>query len=217
MTLAGDKDKTSEHQLALGKETDKGGAFARLDKREEVVVLDAGTVQALTASYLDFVNHAVLKFDLDTVTGIDRRMPGADMDLVKRDDVWRFTKPDQRAADDPTVGELLEKTFRLRAQRIAAYPAKELAKFGLDKPAAVVTLKLTDVQGGKVEHIIKVGKPANDQKDERYAIVDKGDAVVVLNAELSRQLVAPPLYFADRNLPGLSAADKIAVQRPDER
>ena len=214
VTSAGDKDKTSEHQLALGKETDKGSAFARLDKRDEVAVLDAATVEALTHSYLDFVNHAVLKFDLDTVTGIDRRMPGADMDLVKRDDAWRFAKPEDKAADDPTVGDLLEKTFRLRAQRIAAYPVKDLAAFGLEKPAAVVTLKLTDVQGGKVEHVIKVGKPADDKKDERYAIVDKGNAVVVLGADLSRHLVAPPLYFADRNLPGLTAADKIVVQRP---
>src|SRR5205085_11728072 len=111
----------------------------------------------------------------------------------------RFVKPADKAADDPTIGDILEKAFRLKAQRIAAYPAKDLAPYGLDKPAAVVTLKLADFQGRKVEHVIKVGKTAEDKKDERFALIDKGEAVVVLAPELSRQLVAPALFFADRN------------------
>jgi hypothetical protein len=212
-----EKEKTMEHQLALGKATDKGLRFARLDKQDEVVVLDASAVAGLTSSYLDFVDHQVLKFDLDTVTAIQRQMPGGELDLVKRDDSWRFAKPADKAADDPTIGELLEKAFRLRAERIAAYPAKDLASYGLDNPAAVVTLKLTDAQGRAVEHVIKVGKPAADKKEQRYALIDKGDAVVVLGPDLSRQLVAPFLYFADRNLPGFIAADKAVVEHPGRK
>jgi len=151
------------------------------------------------------------------VTAIVRQMSGNDVDLVKRDDSWRFAKPADKAADDPTIGALLEKTFRLRAERIAAYPAKDLASFGLDKPAALVTLKLTDVQGRSVEHVIKVGKPVDEAKAERYALIDKGEAVVVLGPELSRQLVAPALYFADRNLPGLTSADTAVQERPGRK
>ena len=187
-------------------------------------MLDASAVAGLTSSHLDFVNHQVLKFDLDTVTAIQRHMPDGDLDLVKRDDSWRFAKPADKAADDPTIGELLEKTYRLRAERIAAYPAKDLAAYGLDSPAAVVTLKLTDAQGRAVEHVIKVGKPADDagkpgdaKKEQRYALIDKGDAVVVLGPDLSRQLVAPSLYFADRNLPTFTSADKAIIERPGRK
>jgi hypothetical protein len=61
--------------------------------------------------------------------------------------------------------------------------------------------------------VIKVGKQAEDKKEERYALIDKGEAVVVLGAQLSRQLVAPALYFADRNLRGLVGADKAVLER----
>ena len=217
VTVAADKDKTAEHKVALGKETDKGQRFARVDQQDQVAILDAATVSGLSSTHLDFVSTRLLKFDLDTVNSVSRQMSGGDLELVKRDETWHFAKPSDKPADDPTVGELLEKMFRLRAQRIAAYPAKDLATYGLDKPAAVVTLKLTDFQGRTVEHVIKVGKPVDDKKEERYALVDKGEAVAVLGADLSKQLVAPPLSFADRNLPGFTSADKAVQERPGRK
>jgi hypothetical protein len=217
VTVASNKDKTTEHQLALGKEVDKGLRYARLDKQEEVAVLDAAVARGLASSYLDFVDHRILKFDLDSVAAMQRHTPGGDVDLVKRDDSWRFASPTDKAADDPTVGEILEKLFRLRAERIAAYPAQDLAPYGLDKPAALFTLKLNDAQGRASEHVIKVGKKAEDKKEERYALIDKSEAVVVLGPELSRQLVAPALYFADRNLPGLVAANKAVLEHPGRK
>ena len=48
--------------------------FARLDKQDQVVVLDAPTVTALASTHLDFLDHRVLKFDLDTVNSISRQM-----------------------------------------------------------------------------------------------------------------------------------------------
>jgi hypothetical protein len=212
VTVGADKEKTAEHKLALGKEDGKGQRFARLDNQDQVAVLDAGTAAGLASTHLDFVNKRVLKFDLDSVTAIQRQMPGGDLELIKRDDSWRFAKPADKPADDPTVGDLLEKTFRLRAERVAAYPVKDLTAFGLDKPAAVVTLKLTDAQGRAVEHVIKVGKSADDKKQDRYALVDKGEAVIVLAPDLARELTAPTLYFADRNLPSFTTADKAVVE-----
>ncbi|MBI3409911.1 MAG: DUF4340 domain-containing protein [Planctomycetes bacterium] len=204
--------KTTEHVISIGKEKEKGQRYARLDKEDRVVLLDPPASKALVRTYLDFVNPRVLKFDLDAVTGIARLMNGADVELVKRDDNWRMTKPTDRAADEPTAGDILEKTFRLKAVRIADYPAKNLEKFGLDKPAAIITLKLNDG-----DHVIKVGAACQDdskkETGERYALVDKGESVIVLPAELSRHLVAPVLYFADRNLPGFTSADMAILER----
>jgi hypothetical protein len=86
-----------------------------------------------------------------------------------------------------------------------------LKPFGLDAPAAVVTLKLENQS-----HTIKVGKAVEDGKKEtgdRYALVDKGEAVVVLDEGLARELVAGPLHFRDRNLASFSDADKIELER----
>src|SRR5262249_388069 len=143
------------------------------------------------------------------------------LELIKREDQWRFVKADKQA-DDVTVGDVLEKTFRLRAQRIAAYPVKDLKPFGLEQPAAIVTLKLTDATGKPSQHVIKIGDPAKApyvsktsevSTGERYALIDKGDAVVVLAPDLAKHLVAPSLHFADRNLASFGSADKITIER----
>ncbi|MCS7046628.1 MAG: DUF4340 domain-containing protein, partial [Gemmataceae bacterium] len=212
-----EKDKkTVEHTLLIGKEAGNGQRYARLDQQEKVVVLDATAAKELTRTYLDFVNHRLLRFDLDTVTAIARQSSSGDVELLKRDDQWYFGKPERRA-DDLTVNEMLDRLFRLKAERIAAYPAADLAKFGLDQPAAVVEIKLTDPTGAPKSHVVKVGKEADlagkPGNGERFALVDKGEAVAVLSAELSKQLLAPPLYFADRNLATISTADGVVVER----
>jgi hypothetical protein len=203
--------KPAEHLLDLGSEAN-GGRYARLDKQDAVVLLDAKTVQDLARSHLDFVDPRVLKFDLDAVTSIQRQMPGADLTLTKREDNWLLSKPSMRDADNLTVGDLLERTSRLRAKRVAAYPAKDLQPFGLDKPAAVVTLSLENSK-----HVLKIGGLTKDaarkDTDERYALIDDRPTVVVLSAELSRHLVAPVLYYADRNLASSSGVDYAELTR----
>jgi len=203
--------KATEHMISLGKEAD-GGRYARFDKKDAVVLLDAKKVEALNRTHLDFIETSVLKFDLDAVNSIRRTMANGDLELTKREDNWQLAKPTMRDADNLTVGDILEKTFRLKAKRIAAYPAKDLAPFGLDKPFAVVTLQ---TEAGK--HVIKVGNLAKDaarkDTDERYALIDNVDKVVVLSPELSRHLVAPVLYFADRNLASFSGVDTAIVKR----
>jgi hypothetical protein len=217
-----DKDKkVVEHTLTLGKDAGDGKRYARLDKQDAVIVLDAAMAKALDRTHLDYLDARVLKFDADAVNTILRAMPGSDLELAKQDDSWRLLKPQARAADDLTVGDLLEKTFRLRGERVAAYPVKDLAPFGLDKPAAVVTLKLVDPTGAATEHVIKVGNPAVEpgQKDsgQRYALVNKGDRVVVLSAALSKHLIAPALHFADRNLASFASVDQAVLERDNRR
>ena len=209
----GAKDKKPiEHVIELGKDAGDGKRYARVDKKDGVVLLDADTVENLQRSHLDFVDHRVLKYDLDAVATIQRQMPGADVELAKREDNWQIVKPMMRDADNLTVNDILEKTFRLRAKRIAGYPVKDLALFGLDKPVAVITLQL---ESGK--QVIKVGNLSKDaarkDTDERYAIVNDGPMVVVLPADLSRHLVAPALYFADRNLVSFSSVDRAELTR----
>jgi hypothetical protein len=214
------KDKpirTVQRLLSLGKEAEGGKRYVRLDQQQAVVVLDAATSKDLSVSHLDFIDRRVLKYDLDTVTGITRQMKGGDVDLVKRDDQWRIAKPLDKPADEITVGDVLEKTFRLRAERVAAYPATDLKKFGLEQPAAVVKLILTDPTGAPTEHVIKVGDvapgPNKKETGERFAVIDRGESVVVLSAELSKHLTAPVLYFADRNVASVATPDKVVVER----
>ena len=200
-----DKDKKPvEHTIALGKEL-KDERFARIDQQQAVVVLSAEVTKELTRGPLDYLDPRLLKFGFDAVAGIERTMKDGDVELVKNDDGWQLVKPAKQAADSVTADDILEKTFQLKAKRIVAYKTKDLAPYGLDKPAAVVTIKMTD---GK-KHVLAIGSAAKDHPDERYVRVDDGDKIGLLGADLSKHFTAPPLYFADRNLAGFGAADRI--------
>jgi hypothetical protein len=214
-----DKDKekkNGEHVIELGKDAEGGGRYARIDKKEAVVILDAPTAEQLVRTHLDFLDPNVLRFDGEAVTSIERKMTGGDLELAKRDDNWQLIKPGIRDADNLTIFDLLRRTSALRAVRVADYPAKDLAKFGLDKPAAVVSV-VVEIDGSSKKHVIKLGNLVTDAKKketgERYAIVDDQNKVVVLAAELAKALAAPPLYFADRNLVSFSGADQIEWSR----
>lgn len=212
-----DKDKKPiEHVIELGNEDKTGGRFARINKKDAVVMLDALTTGRLVRTHLDFLDPRVLRMDGDAVTLIERKMKDGDLELMRREDNWQITKPALRDADNLTIFDVLRQTSNLRANRIAEFPAKDLAKYGLDKPAAVVTL-LVEVDGVGKKHVIKLGDPVKDaaKKDtgERYAQIDDKGMVVVLASELSRHLLAAPLYFADRNLASFASADSVEMTR----
>src|SRR5262249_42746491 len=103
---ADDKDKaakTVEHVLSLGNTIGTSGErYARLDKQDAVAVLSGTTARDLAVSHLDFLNHNVLKFAFDAVVGLERKMPGGDFELVKKDEQWYLRG---KVADEATVGE----------------------------------------------------------------------------------------------------------------
>jgi Domain of unknown function (DUF4340) len=214
---ATEKSKAGEHVIEVGKEAEGGGRYVRVDKKDLVAVFDAYAIEDLQPSYLEFMDTRVLRFDGDAVTIIERKMKDADLELTRREDLWVITKPGARDADLLTINDILRNTSALRAKRIAAYSAKDLAPFGLDKPAAMVTLLLETPDGATSKHVLKLGNLASDKvkrdTDERFAMIDNQPTVVVLTAELSRHLMAPALYFADRNLAAFSSVDRVELTR----
>src|SRR5262249_34894487 len=139
----GKKPPAQTHTLALGKavEGNAGGRYARLDDGPGVAGLPAFSATEFARGYPDFVGHTLFKFDAGTLNGI-KRQAGADvLELAKKDD-WQLIKPADRKADDKAMQQLADRLAALRAMRVAAYPAKDLKAFGLDAPAAVVTLRL---------------------------------------------------------------------------
>jgi hypothetical protein len=208
--------KTIEHTIALGNEVkeSKGDRYAQLDKGPGIIVLDAFLVHELKRTYLDFVDHKLLKFDAAKVTALLRSGEDQTLEIAKRDGDWRVIKPAEAPADKAIMEGLVNELSLLRASRIAAYPAKDQPEFGLDKPAAVVTLRLLDEKGKAIEHVVQIGEvDKKSAEGERFARVDKIDAVVVLPKHLSQQLLAAPLKFRDRTVAKLPAPDKVILER----
>jgi hypothetical protein len=216
-----EKDKAAKpviHMVALGKPVKdaSGDRYARLDDGPGVAVLDAALVKELSQNYLDFVNHDLLKLNPDQVTDIKRQMNGEVLEIVKNDKTWRLLKPADTAADQQTLEDLL-RYFNLRAKRIAAFPAKELTPFGLDPPAAVITIRSTGAKGKPSEHRVQIGKAAAEKgkpgSGERFARIDKSDVIVVLQENVSRKLLAGAIQFRNHDLAKLDSVSQLVLER----
>jgi hypothetical protein len=210
VTIRAGKD---EHVLALGKsvENEAGARYARVDKDAGVAVLPPQSVRILERSYLDYVNHDLLKFDPAAAAVLQRRAETKTLEVAKKDDGWNILKPDEEKADDQVMQQLFEQLGHLRAERVAAYPVKDFQPFGLRTPQTLITIKLNDDQKPSV-HIIKLGKSAG-KSGERFAVVDNSNVVAVLPAALVEQLTGAPLAFRDRTIARFDNADRLQLDR----
>lgn len=200
------------HTLALGKpvEGTSGERYARLDNGPGIVVLSAAAVADLTPTYLDFVNRTLVKADAGAVTALVRQAGGQALDVRKKDGSWMVTKPQEAKADDPTLDRLVDQLTSLRAKKVAAYPAKDLKPFGLDAPAATLTLE------GPKPVTLKVGGPvagASGDSPDRYVQVQGSDVVGIVGGALARQLLAEPIRFRDKTIARFDDADRVLLER----
>jgi hypothetical protein len=208
----GKKAAPVTHTLAIGKPVEGGGGerYARLDSGPGVAVLPSYAAGDFTRTYLDYVSRTLLKVDPSAVTGLVRQMGGQALDVRKREDGWQIVKPRDLRADDATLDRLVEQLASLRAARVAAYPAKDVKPFGLDAPAATITLD------GAKPAVLKVGKPvdaAAADGGDRFAQVVGSDVVAVLPGALVRTLLADPLRFRDRAVARFADADRAVLER----
>lgn len=213
-----------EHAIELGKEVkgESGTRYARVDKGAGAAVLPAEVAHLLERTYLDYVNRDLLKVDGTAVTSLQRRMGANILEVVRAEakpgnegSGWELVKPAREKADEQTIQQLFDQLARLRAERIAAYPVKNLQPFGLDAPAALIIIKLKG-EGKTAEHIIKLGKPAG-KGGERFVLVDNGKAVAVLASSLSEQLAGGPLAYRDRGIVRFGDADRLQLERGPRR
>jgi hypothetical protein len=217
ITLGGDKPVS--HVVKLGKAEASGERYVRVDDGQAVGVLLPRAAESLARKKLDFADKTLLRFDPTAVTAIVRKKGADELELTQSGLNWEVTKPAKQRADKPTVEDLADQLGNLRAVRVADFDPKDLGKYGLATPAAVVTLK---VGADKPEDkVLTVGGPVDPAKPdgERYATTsDKAPITVgVLSAGLSKKLLGDPIKFRDKALAKFVDADKLVLERGDRK
>jgi hypothetical protein len=208
--------KKQEHTLILGKPVDKDSKvrYARLDNGPGVAILSASAVTELTRPYLDYMDRNLFQFDTAAVTGLEIKSDKAELVIAKREDGWQIVKPAPHRADDPTIEQLLEQLSRLRAKGVAAYPAKDLKEFGLDKPEKVLTVRM-----GNKTSVLNIGKATEMIHNQEsispahYAQVNGSNIVAILDGATANRLTTEPLSYRDRMIARFADADKAILER----
>jgi hypothetical protein len=188
--------------------------FAKPSDSDAVVVVPAGLIASAERPPLDLIEPELVSLNANLITAARGAGPEGNWEL-KRDGEWKIVSPNSPAvADRVAVQNALRPWAELRAERFAAYGAKiEWAKFGLDKPAATVSVTVLPLTGGAAEtHSLALGK-AVEGTDGRYARFDERPGVAVLSAAMVRELTHAPLDFADRTLFAFDPVELIAIRR----
>ncbi|HEV3438430.1 MAG TPA: DUF4340 domain-containing protein [Gemmata sp.] len=220
VTLSGDKPVT--HTIALGNVDPAGSQFVRVDEGKAVGVIPAMAAENLTRKKFDYADRTLLTFDPTTLAGFNRKQGKDELELAPAAAVgWDVVKPAKYKADQPFVEELADALSKLRAEKVAAYGKKDevFKQFGLESPAAMLTLTVGDKAEQKTLRLGNLIDPAKPDGD-RYAAVDtpNPEAIVgVLPRVLVSKLLTPVVGFRDHTLAKFVDADKAILDRSDRK
>jgi hypothetical protein len=219
---AAQEDK-KERVLLIGQPTEKDAKtrFAKLGDGEAVFVVGEKVLAAVDRGALDLLDRGLLSLDAKAIERVRSEGPSGPLTVQRQGDEWRVTEAPAAPfpADSQVMAGVLGVWSGLRVQRFAAYGSKaDLAAYGLDKPAATMTVTLKppaadDKDAKPVEHTVALGKPVEGAVGERYVRIDNGPGVAVLAANVVNELTRGHLDFVDRTVLKLDAAEVAGLHR----
>jgi hypothetical protein len=156
------KGQKDERHLLLGEKTATGGdLYAKTPDQKRVFLVASYLENTFYRTPFDLRDKAALKFDQSKVNAIELVHEGGTTTLAKSGSDWAVTKPYTARADFAGAEAVLTSLSSLQMQKIVSNAvsndAKDLAKYGLDKPDATVT-----VIAGSTRASIALGKTDGD-------------------------------------------------------
>ncbi len=124
----------------------------------------------------------ILKFDREKADTLTLVKGANAIELSRSGSDWRVVKPVASRSDYSAVEGFITRLSSANMSRLVEDDAKDLAKYGLDKPAMTVT-----IGAGSAKTVLEVGKTENDQtyaKDASRPIVFTVDST--LQADLNK-------------------------------
>jgi hypothetical protein len=154
---AGDKDY---RRLLIGEKSPTGAdLFAQRNDEKKVFLIPASQETTMNRSTFELRDKTVLAFQRDKVDAVSVEAGGKTLQLARDNADWKIAQPLQARADYGSVEGLIGRLQTAGMKTIVSdnpTPA-ELKKYGLDKPAATVDLKM-----GSARATLAVGGKAAD-------------------------------------------------------
>ncbi len=160
-----------------------GKAYAIVAGSDSICEVDPRVFDDLDAELLD---KRVFPAGVSNATAVTiARDAGAAFTFEKKDDQWSLAGESSFPADATKVTAVVSALTELKAQKFVSYDAKDLAAFGLDKPALAITLKLAD--GESREFRVAAKGPTGDTTGQRFAtLVGSGRVFLITKEELAK-------------------------------
>ena len=186
-----------DQALLLGSKTPTGGdVYARLPGAPRVFLVSSFLETTFNKSTFDLRDKTVLKVDREKVDRIEVQSTDRTMTFVKQGADWRVTTPIDARADFGAVEGIVGRLNTSPMKSIEAGEVtdpKELAKYGLDKPAATVRVVSGSAQAG-----LAIGKSAGE--GTVYARDLSRPMVFTIESSLADELKKPADEFRIKDL-----------------
>lgn len=153
-------------------------------------------------------------FDPAQVNSLTLSAKGETTTLTKSAEGWKLTAPVQARADEAAVQAILEQLKELKSKStVEEHGASQLAKYGLDKPSARVTVAWS---GGGGE--LTLGA-VNGYSGGQYAQRSGSDAILLLNGSHDAAFARTTFELRDKRLARIdeSQVQRIDVSAPPDR
>jgi hypothetical protein len=200
--------------LVIGKpRQDRPEYYARLDSSPAVFTIKKDLRELVDQGALAFRPQELWQLVPSEITEIARDHEGVHERLVKDGDAWRLTEPFYAPVDKAKADNVAGDLATLKVQRYETAGTKELASYGLDKPARLsIRTKPTGKDAKPEEHVVLIGKSTADKT--AFAKLPSDDSVFILDERVAAAAATRPLDYLDRELWALDRdrIDKIQWQ-----
>ena len=151
------KGQKDPRQLLIGEKTATGSdLYAKTPDQKRVFLISGYLENTFERTPFDLRDKTALKFDQSKADGVEIVHNGTTA-LAKTGTEWALTKPYKARADFAGAEAVLTSLSSLQMQKIVENEAKDLAKYGLDKPDATIT-----VNSGSTRASLALGKKEGD-------------------------------------------------------
>lgn len=171
-------------RLFLGAKTATGGnLYARKDDEKRVLLVAQFQESTFNKSTFDLRDKAIVKFERDTVDGVDVSLEGSALEFAKAGTDWKLVKPLAARADFSAVDGLVSRVQTAQMKSfVGSNPTPaDLKKYGLDKPTVTVNIHL-----GSARATLAVGSKADD--NSVYARDGSKPDIVTIENSLAEDL-----------------------------
>ena len=151
--------------LKLGRKTPtQGEMYAQKNGEQAVFLVSSVQETSFNRTPFDLRDKKILKFDREKADAVTLVRDGNTMALARTGSEWKVTAPLASRSDYSAIEGLLTRLSTSNMSKLLESDAKDLAKYGLDKPVMTIT-----VGAGSAKTVLAVGKTENDQTYARDA------------------------------------------------
>ena len=160
------KGQKDVRRIEIGEKTPTGGdLYARIPGEKRVFLVSSYLDSTFNKTPFALRDKAVLKVDRQKADGLELTEGATNVQLAKKGSDWTLVKPVAARADFAAVESSLERVSAAQMVGVTEENATDLAKYGLDKPSATITVSMGSSRAtlllGNTENAVVYAKDAS--------------------------------------------------------